>query len=435
MVMNYSLKSISFIICCFVSIIISAQEVVSAGGMDFVEMSQSKVQNLLEGNYYVYRPSSDMFYDVDDGTLGITASFKGITLSHGFAQTCYPAKGSGNITGAVTETVEYYNGKWYEHVSKDGSLIYYAYLNFEIDINVMNFRNTVWTGNSTIHEPKIGRTKGVFFQQHKDGTWLYISNNGKFTFKHYTDAELKEAKARKEAAIRKQERQKKEKERLEAQRIERERRAKEERIRQEEEARIQKEARRKKESDERAAYAKWEKAYQDSIHSGSFRGQECVDLGLSVVWATCNLGAKSPQKGGKGYSGGQVSQVMKNKNGWRLPTSAECWELINNCTIEPVGGFLHTKYLKLTSKKNGNSIIIPNSAGVVSSGICVRLWTSSIDGGYGLHMVWKQTEISSSRVGSDNYKHELTMDGYYCNQNEERYAEVRCVIEKSPVKK
>lgn len=216
--------------------------------------------------------------------------------------------------------------------------------------------------------------------------------------------------------------------------FEKEWKEREQKAQKEEEARRNREAKAKKDEQERAAYAKREKAYQDSIKAGSVRGLGCVDLGLSVVWATCNLGAKNPQKDGSGYSENDVAQAIRSRNGWRLPTTAECWELINNCTIEPVGGFLHTKCIKLTSKKNGNSIIIPNTAGVVSSGICTHLWVSAEGNGKMPQMIWRQTELSSSRVGADNYRHELEMESARFNSDAVRYGFIRCVIDKSPKK-
>ena len=156
-----------------------------------------------------------------------------------------------------------------------------------------------------------------------------------------------------------------------------------------------------------------------------------MDLGLSVIWATSNWGASNPQKDGKSVSAGNIEQELKTANGWRLPTSAECWELIRECTIEPVGGFLHTKSIKVISKKNGNYIIIPNTNGVVTTGTCINLWTSSSTRNDGRAvMAWKQTEISTRGVGADNYRHELTVDSY----NSVVAAFMRCVIDKSPKK-
>ena len=132
---------------------------------------------------------------------------------------------------------------------------------------------------------------------------------------------------------------------------------------------------------------------------------EYVDLGLSVKWATFNLGASAPEEYGDYFAWGETEPKAKygwaqykwgngenkaltkycNKaaygedgftdnltqllpeddaahvnwgGNWRMPTAAEFDELINSCTIEKstvngVNGYL------LTSKINGNSIFLP----------------------------------------------------------------------------
>ena len=407
------------IIAILLPIATFAQDVINAGGMKYIEMTPTQVKDELCGNYYVDRPSDGIFYDVDDGTIGFVISNKGVTLTHGFAQTIYPAQGSGNITGSVTETAEYYHGKWYKS-SSDGD-IFYAYLDYEININVMNFRNTVWVGNSTRHESKIGRTKGIILRKCQDGDWLYISNNGKFTFKHYTAADIAEIKAKQAAEQRRQEERKKEQARIEAERQERERKIAEERKRKEEEDRIRKAEQERKERERQVAYNKWHKLYLDSINAGYVRGQECADLGLSVAWATCNIGAKKPQNKGKEMYASDIKKNMNVQEGWRLPTTSEFQELFTKCTIEPVGGFLHYKYIKLVSKINGNSIIIPNAFGVVSEGVCIRLWASG-ESSY----IWKQKECGN-QGGLPIYKHAYESE-WQAGPNACGY--LRCVIDK-----
>lgn len=113
---------------------------------------------------------------------------------------------------------------------------------------------------------------------------------------------------------------------------------------------------------------------------------EYVDLGLSVKWATCNIGAHSPEEYGDYFSWGEISpkciyletnykslnpapEVLPLANDaananwgglWRMPTIEEAQELLNteNCTwikinVNGIKGY------KITSKKNGNSIFIP----------------------------------------------------------------------------
>ena len=106
-------------------------------------------------------------------------------------------------------------------------------------------------------------------------------------------------------------------------------------------------------------------------------GHEHVDLGLSVKWATCNVGANSPEEYGDYYEWGgmdtKLSRSFKGRNiggtrgdvasmkwggEWRQPTLEELDELIENCTWEwtKMGG---TDGMKFTSKKNGKSIFLP----------------------------------------------------------------------------
>lgn len=138
--------------------------------------------------------------------------------------------------------------------------------------------------------------------------------------------------------------------------------------------------------------------------SGDDDGHEYVDLGLSVKWATCNLGANSPEEYGDYFAWGETapksddswatykwcegtdSTLTKyNINSdygivddrtrlemeddaacanwgeqWRMPTDAEWSELMDNCismwTIQ--NGVLGRKFV---SKKNGNSIFLPTA--------------------------------------------------------------------------
>lgn len=138
--------------------------------------------------------------------------------------------------------------------------------------------------------------------------------------------------------------------------------------------------------------------------SGDDDGHEYVDLGLSVKWATCNIGASSPEEYGDYFAWGETapksddswtsykwcegtdSTLTKyNINSdygivddrtrlemeddaacanwgekWRMPTDAEWSELMDNCismwTIQ--NGVLGRKFV---SKKNGNSIFLPTA--------------------------------------------------------------------------
>ena len=161
-----------------------------------------------------------------------------------------------------------------------------------------------------------------------------------------------------------------------------------------------------------------------------YNGHEYVDLGLSVKWATCNVGASKPEEYGDYFAWGETQPkdyyslgtykwcngsydtftkyctdssygTIDNKTvleasddaaranwggSWRMPTMAEQDELLNNCTWtwttqNGVNGY------KVTSKSNGNSIFLPaagyrihsnlNKAG--SYGSC---WSSSFYTGH-----------------------------------------------------
>lgn len=153
---------------------------------------------------------------------------------------------------------------------------------------------------------------------------------------------------------------------------------------------------------------------------------EAVDLGLSVKWATCNVGAYAPEELGMYFAWGETedrfsysSKNYKYCNGsysdltkyntssdygtvdnktilelsddaarvnwggaWRMPTYNEWDELKNNCTWtwttqNGVNG------CKVTSKTNGNSIFLPaagsrNGTSVSGVGSHGQYWSSSL---------------------------------------------------------
>ena len=141
--------------------------------------------------------------------------------------------------------------------------------------------------------------------------------------------------------------------------------------------------------------------------SGTENGHNYVDLGLpsGLKWATCNVGANSPEEYGNYYAWGETttkaeyagdncttfglskselqSQGYIDNNGnliaqhdaatanwggdWRMPTYDELEELITNCTWTWITRNGVEGY-KVTSKTNGNYIFLP-AAGY-------RLWSS-----------------------------------------------------------
>lgn len=104
-----------------------------------------------------------------------------------------------------------------------------------------------------------------------------------------------------------------------------------------------------------------------------------IDLGLSVRWANCNLGATAPEEEGEIYAWGNTNENqyydtsadtytdisgtdrdaahVKWGNKWRMPTMDELSELRENClwewtTRDGTNGYLVTGI-------NGNSIFLP----------------------------------------------------------------------------
>lgn len=128
----------------------------------------------------------------------------------------------------------------------------------------------------------------------------------------------------------------------------------------------------------------------DTQESGSANGHGYVDLGLSVKWATCNLGAINAWDFGDYYAWGTTvphsssivlnyeyfanicspNNILSSKydaatvnwgRSWRMPTYKEIEELMNNCDwrwSNNINGKGVSGYV-VTSKKNGNSIFLP----------------------------------------------------------------------------
>ncbi|MBQ0021693.1 MAG: hypothetical protein KBT29_00455 [Prevotellaceae bacterium] len=156
--------------------------------------------------------------------------------------------------------------------------------------------------------------------------------------------------------------------------------------------------------------------------SGTLNGHEWVDLGLSVKWATCNIGASSPSDYGDYYAWGETSTKSSYDGSncfdclgnswitykidgqtritpssghdaarenwgstWRMPTDAENDELCTKCTWTWTSMNGHNGYT--VTGPNGNSIFLPaagyrismNSANVGSGG---TYWSSTLSSSY-----------------------------------------------------
>lgn len=134
--------------------------------------------------------------------------------------------------------------------------------------------------------------------------------------------------------------------------------------------------------------------------------QEAVDLGLSVKWATCNVGANTPEEYGEYYTFDEAKKIS-NSN-WRVPTREEMNELLENCdykwtTQNGVNGGL------FTSKKNGNSIFLPaagrrHGSDVYFVGYCGYNWSSSsYHFEYGDHLIYYYSDNANVTVDARDY--------------------------------
>lgn len=111
--------------------------------------------------------------------------------------------------------------------------------------------------------------------------------------------------------------------------------------------------------------------------ASSTSSPNAVDLGLSVKWSSCDIGAYNNHDQGLEYTYNDACSAVANLvGGWRLPTREEWLELADSCnwsetSINGVYGF------SAVSKINGNSIFFPCSKARTYVGYLVYYWSST----------------------------------------------------------
>ena len=181
--------------------------------------------------------------------------------------------------------------------------------------------------------------------------------------------------------------------------------------------------------------------------TNTHNGHEYVDLGLpsGTLWATCNVGATSPEQAGlyfawgetTGYTAEQVpgvkaftdesykasaisadltlaQDVAHSYMGgmWRMPTITEFQELANNCNVVWTENYNGTGVAGrvFTSKINGNSVFFPASGRCNLSSVYGVNW-------YGLYWSASWDSSDSACYLYFDYRHlELFNGGRYFGQ-------------------
>ena len=172
---------------------------------------------------------------------------------------------------------------------------------------------------------------------------------------------------------------------------------------------------------------------------GSILDSRIVDLGLSVKWASCNVGATQPWEYGGYYAWGETEEkseytdrsyihyddkvnyithlgtniagtqydvaTVKWGGTWRMPTEIELIELVNNCTwtwtaINGVSGYRVTG-------PNGNSIFLPaagyiDGTEVYEQSSCGYYWSGAL---YSINNYFFGNAYILIYSGSDYYSH------------------------------
>lgn len=137
---------------------------------------------------------------------------------------------------------------------------------------------------------------------------------------------------------------------------------------------------------------------------GTAQGRQWLDMGTSVKWADCNIGASSPHDHGHLFAWGETEtkDIYDTDNSltygksigsiagqpaydaaraiwggeWRMPTREECQELIDSCAWHWDGAGYEV------TARNGNVLYLPaagwfNITSIQDAGDLGRYWTAS----------------------------------------------------------
>ena len=171
-------------------------------------------------------------------------------------------------------------------------------------------------------------------------------------------------------------------------------------------------------------------------------GHGFVDLGLpsGTLWATCNVGAKEAEQAGlyfalgetTGFTAEQVKSGVRKFNSasytassvsgnltleqdaahvnlggnWRMPTKAECQELLDNCDAVWTDDYNGTGVAGwvLTSKNNGNSVFFPAAGYCYYSSVdFVGLYGNYLSAAWGLPSLASYLYFDYRDWGMDSY--------------------------------
>ena len=186
----------------------------------------------------------------------------------------------------------------------------------------------------------------------------------------------------------------------------------------------------------------------ESEFSINANGHEYVDLGLSVLWATCNVGAIKAEEIGGYYAWGETEVIgdyddylyrhgeypndyydfigkdisgtkydvaaVKWKGSWRMPTADEFMELIEKC--DWLSEIYHGMMGYRVSGPNGNSIFLPAAGNDDGKGANPyigengRYWTST------MHSKDFDTHDEALSFGFDIWGQGITLGGESCRE-------------------